>query len=133
MSHANPRISTRPPSGKPSASSTGVTVITTRAPSGQLIGITASSFNSVSLDPPLVLWSLAHKSASTPVFRGNSHYVVNVLAASQLDLCKRFSTYKGDRFEGIAHAAGNSGCPCSTARSRGSNATTAAATMKATT
>ncbi|AJX17098.1 MULTISPECIES: flavin reductase family protein [Burkholderia] len=90
---------------------TGVTVITTRAPSGQLIGITASSFNSVSLDPPLVLWSLAHKSASTPVFRSNSHYVVNVLAASQLDLCKRFSTYKGDRFEGIAHAAGNSGMP----------------------
>ncbi len=90
---------------------TGVTVITTQAPSGQLIGITASSFNSVSLDPPLVLWSLAHKSASTPVFRSNSHYVVNVLAASQLDLCKRFSTYKGDRFEGIAHAAGNSGMP----------------------
>ena len=45
------------------------------------------------------------------MFRGNSHYVVNVLAASQLDLCKRFSTYKGDRFEGIAHAAGNSGMP----------------------
>lgn len=52
---------------------TGVTVITTQAPSGQLIGITASSFNSVSLNPPLVLWSLAHKSASTPVFRSNSH------------------------------------------------------------
>ncbi|MGU7781660.1 flavin reductase family protein [Burkholderia sp. PU8-34] len=90
---------------------TGVTVITTRAPSGQLLGITASSFNSVSLDPPLVLWSLAHKSASMPVFRSNSHYVINVLAASQLDLCKRFSTFKGDRFEGIAHAAGNSGMP----------------------
>ncbi|TCW82009.1 flavin reductase [Burkholderia sp. SRS-46] len=90
---------------------TGVTVITTRAPSGQLIGITASSFNSVSLDPPLVLWSLAHKSASMPVFRGNSHYVVNVLAASQLELCKRFATFKGDRFEGIAHAEGNSGMP----------------------
>lgn len=90
---------------------TGVTVITTRAPSGQLIGITASSFNSVSLDPPLVLWSLAHRSASMPVFRSNSHYVINVLASSQLELCKRLDTFKGDRFEGIAHAAGNSGMP----------------------
>ncbi len=90
---------------------TGVTVITTRAPSGALIGITASSFNSVSLSPPLVLWSLATRSASMPVFRSNSHYVVNVLAASQLELCKRFATVKGDRFEGVSHAAGDTGMP----------------------
>jgi flavin reductase (DIM6/NTAB) family NADH-FMN oxidoreductase RutF len=90
---------------------TGVTVITTRTDSGQLIGITASSFNSVSLDPPLVLWSLATKSASMPVFRANSHYVVNVLAASQIELCKRFATLKGDRFAGVSHAAGDSGMP----------------------
>ncbi|KND55448.1 Nitrilotriacetate monooxygenase component B [Candidatus Paraburkholderia kirkii] len=90
---------------------TGVTVITTRTASGQLIGITASSFNSVSLDPPLVLWSLATKSVSMPVFRANSHYVVNVLAASQLDLCRRFATVKGDRFAGVSHAAGDTGMP----------------------
>jgi flavin reductase (DIM6/NTAB) family NADH-FMN oxidoreductase RutF len=90
---------------------TGVTVITTRATSGQLIGITASSFNSVSLTPPLVLWSLATRSASMPVFQANSHYVVNVLAESQLDLCKRFAAVKGDRFEGVSHAAGDSGMP----------------------
>jgi flavin reductase (DIM6/NTAB) family NADH-FMN oxidoreductase RutF len=90
---------------------TGVTVITTRASSGQLIGITASSFNSVSLAPPLVLWSLSTKSASMPVFRANSHYVVNVLADSQIDLCKRFSTVKGDRFAGVSHAAGDTGMP----------------------
>ncbi|WP_395067021.1 flavin reductase family protein [Paraburkholderia silvatlantica] len=90
---------------------TGVTVITTRAPDGALIGITASSFNSVSLNPPLVLWSLATRSASMPVFRSNSHYVINVLAASQLDLCKRFATVKGDRFEGVSHAAGDTGMP----------------------
>jgi flavin reductase (DIM6/NTAB) family NADH-FMN oxidoreductase RutF len=90
---------------------TGVTVITTRAESGQLIGITASSFNSVSLNPPLVLWSLATRSASMPVFQANSHYVVNVLAASQLDLCKRFATVKGDRFEGVSHAQGDTGMP----------------------
>jgi flavin reductase (DIM6/NTAB) family NADH-FMN oxidoreductase RutF len=90
---------------------TGVTVITTRAPSGQLLGITASSFNSVSLDPPLVLWSLSSKSASMPVFQTNSHYVVNVLAAAQLDLCQRFATLKGDRFAGVPHAAGDTGMP----------------------
>ncbi|MDR5814396.1 MULTISPECIES: flavin reductase family protein [unclassified Caballeronia] len=90
---------------------TGVTVITTLTPSGQPIGITASSFNSVSLDPPLVLWSLATRSASMAVFRSNSHYVVNVLAASQLDLCRRFATVKGDRFAGVSHAAGDSGMP----------------------
>ena len=90
---------------------TGVTVITTRTESGQLIGITASSFNSVSLDPPLVLWSLATKSASMPVFQANSHYVVNVLAATQVDLCKRFATVKGDRFAGVSHAASDTGMP----------------------
>lgn len=90
---------------------TGITVITTQAPSGQLIGITASSFNSVSLDPPLVLWSLATKSASMPVFRSNSHYVINVLSESQYDLCQRFATVKGDRFAGVAHMAGDSGMP----------------------
>lgn len=90
---------------------TGVTVITTRSSSGQLIGITASSFNSVSLDPPLVLWSLATKSASMPVFRTNSHYVVNVLSDSQLALCQRFATVKGDRFAGVSHAAGDTGMP----------------------
>lgn len=90
---------------------TGVTVITTRAPNGQPIGFTASSFNSVSLNPPLVLWSLATRSASMPVFRANSHYVVNVLSASQLDLCKRFASVKGDRFEGVSHAAGDTGMP----------------------
>jgi flavin reductase (DIM6/NTAB) family NADH-FMN oxidoreductase RutF len=84
---------------------TGVTVITTRAESGELIGITASSFNSVSLTPPLVLWSLATTSSSMPVFRANSHYVVNVLAASQLELCRRFATVKGDRFAGVNHQA----------------------------
>jgi flavin reductase (DIM6/NTAB) family NADH-FMN oxidoreductase RutF len=90
---------------------TGVTVITTRAANGQPIGFTASSFNSVSLNPPLVLWSLATRSASMPVFRANSHYVVNVLAASQLDLCRRFASVQGDRFEGVSHAAGDTGMP----------------------
>ena len=93
------------------AFTTGVTVITTLGADGRRYGVTANSFSSVSLDPPLVLWSLATRSASMPVFRANSHYVVNVLAASQLDLCKRFATVKGDRFEGVSHARGDSGMP----------------------
>ena len=90
---------------------TGVTIVTARSRDGGLYGMTANSFTSVSLTPPLVLWSLATRSASMPVFRSNSHYVVNVLASSQLDLCKRFATVKGDRFEGVSHAAGDTGMP----------------------
>lgn len=90
---------------------TGVTVITTRAANGELLGITASSFNSVSLAPPLILWSLAATASSMPVFRDNTHYVVNVLAASQLDLCRHFATVKTERFAGIAHRLGTRGLP----------------------
>lgn len=70
---------------------TGVTVITTRLADGTYRGLTASSFNSVSLDPPLVLWSLGEAASSLPIFTGNSHYVINVLAAGQEDLATRFS------------------------------------------
>lgn len=96
---------------------TGVTVITTRsaghaqAGSAPFVGITASSFNSVSLDPPLVLWSLATRANSLPMFRGGSHYIINVLAASQLDLCQRFATLKGDRFAGVDYWLSANGLP----------------------
>lgn len=70
---------------------TGVTVITTRLADGSFRGLTASSFNSVSLNPPLVLWSLGEGANSMPVFSGNSHYVINVLAAGQAELAQRFS------------------------------------------
>lgn len=98
---------------------TGVTVITTFAPGAQkgdslsssFAGITASSFNSVSLTPPLVLWSLGNGSSSAPLFHAGTHYVVNVLAADQLDLCNRFAYGKGDRFAGTAFTLGQSGLP----------------------
>src|SRR4051812_21145879 len=70
---------------------TGVTVITTRLADGTFRGLTASSFNSVSLDPPLVLWSLGEAANSLPIFTGNSHYVINVLSAGQQELATRFS------------------------------------------
>lgn len=70
---------------------TGVTVITTRLADGSFRGLTASSFNSVSLDPPLVLWSLGGAASSLPIFTGNSHYVINVLSGGQQELATRFS------------------------------------------
>ena len=80
---------------------TGVTVITTRLGDGHFRGLTASSFNSVSLEPPLVLWSLSNVANSLPIFTGNSHYVINVLSAGQEELARRFSRRGQDPFEGV--------------------------------
>ena len=103
---------------------TGVTIITTRTVDAdgrpQLLGFTANSFNSVSLDPPLVLWSLALAAASLAAFRDNSHYAVNVLASDQIDLSRRFGTRSAsrsvqesgaERFDGIAWREGFRGAP----------------------
>lgn len=82
---------------------TGVTVITTVTSEGQRIGLTANSFTSVSLEPPLVLWSLKKNSINLDVFRQASHFAINVLTAQQKDLCFRFaSKVDGDRFDGVA-------------------------------
>lgn len=77
---------------------TGVTVVTTRNRSGEKVGLTASSFNTLSLGPPLVLWSLGMSSSSLPVFREARHFVVNVLESHQLALARRFSQRVADRF-----------------------------------
>lgn len=90
---------------------TGVTVITTRLPNGSFIGLTASSFNSVSLDPPLVLWSLAQGASCMPVFTENSHYVINVLAANQAALAERFAMRIENRFEGVEFDLSYTGLP----------------------
>ena len=91
---------------------TGVTVITTRLADGSFRGLTASSFNSVSLDPPLVLWSLGAGANSLPVFSGNSHYVINILSAGQQDLAMRFSRRtETDPFDGIEYELSRTGLP----------------------
>lgn len=90
---------------------TGVTVITTRLENAQFLGITASSFNSVSLNPPLVLWSLSENATSLPVFSVNSHYVINVLAADQIHLAERFSRPSKDRFAGVEFTLSVNGLP----------------------
>lgn len=90
---------------------TGVTVITTQLGNGGFFGLTASSFNSVSLDPPLVLWSLSNQATSLPLFTGNSHYVINVLSANQTHLADRFSRRIGNRFEGVEFELSHTGLP----------------------
>jgi len=90
---------------------TGVTVITTRLADGSFRGLTASSFNSVSLDPPLVLWSLGAGANSLPIFTGNSHYVINVLAAGQAHLAERFSRRGHDPFGETAYELSRTGQP----------------------
>jgi flavin reductase (DIM6/NTAB) family NADH-FMN oxidoreductase RutF len=90
---------------------TGVTVITTRLADGSFRGLTASSFNSVSLTPPLVLWSLGNAANSLPVFTGNSHYVINVLGAEQAHLAQLFSRRSPDPFETVEYELSRTGHP----------------------
>lgn len=90
---------------------TGVTVITTRLADGSFRGLTASSFNSVSLAPPLVLWSLGSGANSMPVFSGNSHYVINVLGAGQAHLARLFSRRAPDPFGEIGYELSRTGQP----------------------
>jgi flavin reductase (DIM6/NTAB) family NADH-FMN oxidoreductase RutF len=90
---------------------TGVTIITTRLENGHFLGLTASSFNSVSLDPPLVLWSLANRASSLPVFTENSHYVINVLSADQAALAERFARRIDNRFDGVEFELSRTGLP----------------------
>jgi flavin reductase (DIM6/NTAB) family NADH-FMN oxidoreductase RutF len=90
---------------------TGVTIICAKAGDGRYVGFTANSFNSVSLAPPLVLWSLARGSKSLPAFQAAERYVVNVLSAPQVELARRFSRPHADRFAGVDFELGWSGAP----------------------
>ena len=90
---------------------TGVTIVTARTPAGALIGLTANSFNSLSLSPPLVLWSLSQAAGSMPALSTGSHYAINVLAADQKALAERFAGRRDDRWDGVAYTEGASGAP----------------------
>lgn len=90
---------------------TGVTVLTALDGNGGPMGVTISSFNSVSLDPPLILWSLSNESPNIEAFRSATHYAVNVLAADQQDISDRFAARSGDRFAGVPVRAGTHGAP----------------------
>ena len=90
---------------------TGVTVVTTLDQDGRPVGVTANSFNSVSLDPPIVLWSLRTTSPSLSAFDTCGRFVINVLTLEQVPLSRRFSTPIPDKFHGVPHAAGQQGLP----------------------
>ncbi|MDA8455749.1 flavin reductase family protein [Acidovorax sp. GBBC 3334] len=90
---------------------TGVTIVTAQDAAGGLVGLTASSFNSVSVAPPLVLWSLSRTAGSMNALSAGSHYAINVLAADQKALAERFATRGVDRFAGVAYTLGLAGAP----------------------
>ena len=90
---------------------TGVTIVTARTADGQPIGLTANSFNSVSIAPPLILWSLSRQAGSMPSFERGSHYAINILAADQHALALRFASKDVARFDGVAFRPGASGVP----------------------
>lgn len=90
---------------------TGVTIITTRAADGEAVGITANSFNSVSLNPPLVLWSLAKNAKSLEAFTNSKHWNVHVLSAAQEELSGRFARQGEDKFGGLELDEGVSKAP----------------------
>lgn len=90
---------------------TGVTIITTQSEDGSPVGITANSFNSVSLNPPLVLWSLSKQARSLPVFTSGKHWNVHVLSTEQETLSGRFATQGGDKFSEIQLDSGVSEAP----------------------
>lgn len=90
---------------------TGVTIITTLDSKGEAIGVTASSFNSVSIDPPLLLWSVDKSAFSAPIFSNAKNFAINVLAKEQVDLSNRFASRGEDKFNGVAWSAGEGGSP----------------------
>jgi flavin reductase (DIM6/NTAB) family NADH-FMN oxidoreductase RutF len=90
---------------------TGVTVITALGKNGQKVGMTANSFNSVSLDPALVLWSIGRDSNCFEDFIAAEAYAIHILAEDQQELSDRFAKSGADRFEGLACTEGLSGVP----------------------
>lgn len=90
---------------------TGVTVVTTVDADGLPRGLTANSFTSVSLTPPLLLVCLGKATASHPVFMGSTHFAVNVLADHQRDTSNLFASKASDKFEQAAWQPAASGVP----------------------
>jgi flavin reductase (DIM6/NTAB) family NADH-FMN oxidoreductase RutF len=90
---------------------TGVTVITTKDASGQMYGVTVSSFNSVSLSPPLVLWSQVRGAPSHQAFVDSPYFIVNILSESQKDISNHFAKPSEDKFKDIAHHLSPEGIP----------------------
>ncbi len=90
---------------------TGVTVMTTLDEEGKPVGVTASSFNSVSIDPALILWSVDKSAYSAVLFEKSTHFAVNVLGKDQVELSNRFAGRGEDKFSGVKYTEGLGACP----------------------
>lgn len=90
---------------------TGVTIITAQGPDGTTVGATASSFNSLSMGPPLILWSSIKGTPSCAVFEQASHFAVNILAADQMEMSNHFARQQDDKFAGVEWEPGIGGAP----------------------
>jgi flavin reductase (DIM6/NTAB) family NADH-FMN oxidoreductase RutF len=90
---------------------TGVTVITTVTEQGERLGMTVSSFNSLSLDPPLVLFSVRKQSGSIAAWREVTHYAINVLNEEQEDVSARFARPSSEQWTGQNILTGRTGVP----------------------
>ena len=113
-----PRTAAHPPQFSPrefrdalGMFATGVAIVTARSENGQPLGMTINSFNSVSLEPPLVLWSLAQRSSLLQALTLTRHCAIHVLTAAQRPLAERFATRGIDRWAGVEHQLGLQGVP----------------------
>lgn len=93
------------------AFTTGVTIVTTCGPDGKDYGLTANSFNSVSMNPPMVLWSINRDASSAPAFMGSGHFAVHILATDQESLSNSFARSGGDKFAGLSLERGPGNIP----------------------
>lgn len=90
---------------------TGVAIATTVSRQGIPIGVTISSFNSVSMDPPLVLWSLASNAGSREEYLAHKGFAINILASDQIGICRLFASSERDRFKSLDWNEGLHGLP----------------------
>jgi len=108
---SNPRFHSTDFRAALGAFATGVTIITTRSLDGVEAGLTANSFSSLSLTPPLVLWSIAKTSSNFAAFASTRYFAVHVLSADQLALAARFATRGADKFAALDYDTDGEGVP----------------------
>ena len=111
IARSEPRVEARDLRAALGQFATGVAVVTARGRGGHSIGLTINSFSSVSLEPPLVLWSLSQRSSTLADFSAARTVAIHVLSAEQQTLARRFATPCVDRFAGLARSIGRYGVP----------------------
>jgi flavin reductase (DIM6/NTAB) family NADH-FMN oxidoreductase RutF len=107
----SPGVSTQTMRSVLGAFATGVVVVTTYGETGEPVGITANSFSSVSLEPPLVSWCLRLNSYSLRAFRHSRRFAINILGAGGTDLCRRFASANAHKWRDLEHFKGEHECP----------------------